>query len=145
MLQEAAKYAAEFGRPEVDTEHLLLALTDSDVIKTILGQFKIKVDDLKRQIESEAKRGDKPFEGEIGVSPRVKDALSRAFVASNELGHSYVGPEHFLIGLAEEGEGSGRQPAAPLRPHAAGAASAGEQGGRQGGRGRSRRDADQHT
>ena len=35
------------------------------------------------------------------MSPRVKDALSRAFVASNELGHSYVGPEHFLIGLAE--------------------------------------------
>src|SRR5690606_5897885 len=105
LLQEAAKYAAEFGRPEVDTEHLLLALTYSDVIKTILGQFKIKVDDLTRQIESEAKRGDKPFEGEIGVSPRVKDALSRAFVASNELGHSYVGPEHFLIGLAEEGEG----------------------------------------
>ena len=26
-------------------------------------------------------------------------------MASNELGHSYVGPEHFLIGLAEEGEG----------------------------------------
>lgn len=59
-----------------------LALADSDVVKTILGQFKIKVDDLKRQIESEAKRGDKPFEGEIGVSPRVKDALNRAFVAS---------------------------------------------------------------
>jgi len=105
LLQEAARHAAEFGRAEVDTEHLLLALSDSDVVKTILGQFKIKVDDLKRQIESEAKRGDKPFEGEIGVSPRVKDALSRAFVASNELGHSYVGPEHFLIGLAEEGEG----------------------------------------
>jgi len=105
LLQEAAKHAADFGRSEVDTEHLLLALADSDVIKTILSQFKIKVDDLKRQIEAEAKRGDKPFEGEIGVSPRVKDALSRAFVASNELGHSYVGPEHFLIGLAEEGEG----------------------------------------
>jgi ATP-dependent Clp protease ATP-binding subunit ClpC len=74
LLQEAAKYAAEFGRPEVDTEHLLLALNHSDVIKTILGQFKIKVDDLTRQIESEAKRGDKPFEGEIGVSPR-RDAL----------------------------------------------------------------------
>ncbi len=105
LLQEAAKHAAEFGRAEVDTEHLPLALADSDVVKTILGQFKIKVDDLKRQIESEAKRGDKPFEGEIGVSPRVKDALSRAFVTSNELGHSYVGPEHFLVGLAEEGEG----------------------------------------
>ena len=83
LLQEAARHAAEFGRAEVDTEHLLLALSDSDVVKTILGQFKIK-------IESEAKRGEKPFEGEIGVSPRVKDALSRAFVASNELSHSYV-------------------------------------------------------
>src|SRR5690606_35825124 len=80
LLQEAARHAAEFGRAEVDTEHLLLALSGSDVVKTILGQFKIKVDDLKRQIESEAKRGDQPFEGEIGVSPRVKDALSRAFV-----------------------------------------------------------------
>src|SRR5690606_5878558 len=77
LLQEAARHAAEFGRAEVDTEHLLLALSDSDVVKTILGQFKIKVDDLKQQIESEAKRGEKPFEGEIGVSPRVKDALSR--------------------------------------------------------------------
>ncbi|WP_171995209.1 Clp protease N-terminal domain-containing protein, partial [Klebsiella pneumoniae] len=45
LLQEAAKHAAEFGRSEVDTEHLLLALADSDVVKTILGQFKIKVDD----------------------------------------------------------------------------------------------------
>ncbi|EEW1429807.1 Clp protease ClpC, partial [Escherichia coli] len=46
LLQEAARHAAEFGRAEVDTEHLLLALSDSDVVKTILGQFKIKVDDL---------------------------------------------------------------------------------------------------
>ncbi|WP_322872833.1 Clp protease N-terminal domain-containing protein, partial [Acinetobacter baumannii] len=34
LLQEAAKHAAEFGRAEVDTEHLLLALADSDVVKT---------------------------------------------------------------------------------------------------------------
>src|SRR6202008_1908446 len=42
---------------------------------------------------------------EPGVSPRLKDALGRAFAASHELGHSYVGPENLLIGLAEEGEG----------------------------------------
>ncbi|VTN74801.1 ATPase with chaperone activity, ATP-binding subunit [Klebsiella variicola] len=92
--------------------------------------FKIKVDDLKRQIESEAKRGDKPFEGEIGVSPRVKDALSRAFVASNELGHSYVGPEHFLIVWPRKAKGW-PPTAAPLRPDAAGAAPTGQQGGRK--------------
>ena len=37
----------------------------------------------------------------------MKSALSRAFSVSGEFGHSYVGPEHLLIGLAEEGEGIG--------------------------------------
>ncbi|MBC7164426.1 MAG: ATP-dependent Clp protease ATP-binding subunit [Roseovarius sp.] len=105
LLQEAAQKAGEFGRSEVDTEHLLLALTASDVVRTILEQFKVDVDDLRRQIEKEARRGEARTEGEIGVSPRLKDALNRAFIASNELGHPYVGPEHLLIGLAEEGEG----------------------------------------
>ncbi|WP_414474445.1 AAA family ATPase [Microvirga sp. M2] len=107
ILQSAARRAGDFGRKEVDTEHLLLALTESDVVRTILEQFKVSLDDLRNQIVAESPRGDfNPEEGgEIGVSPRVKDALSRAFSASSELGHSYVGPEHLLIGLAEEGEG----------------------------------------
>ena len=112
LLQEAAEKAGEFGRPEVDTEHLLLALTGSDIVKTLLEQFKVNADDLRRQIEKDAKRGEGRGEDRedredsgIGVSPRLKDALNRAFIASNELGHSYVGPEHLLIGLAEEGEG----------------------------------------
>ena len=109
ILQTAAREAAEAGRHEVDTEHLLLALTESDVVRTILGQFKVSPDELRRQIEQETRPRSEgvPDEdgGEIGVSPRVKDALSRAFRASAEFGHSYVGPEHLLIGLAEEGEG----------------------------------------
>jgi ATP-dependent Clp protease ATP-binding subunit ClpB len=105
LLQEAAQKAGELGRSEVDTEHLLFALSHSDVVRTLLEQFKIDVDDLRRQIDKEAPRGEDKQDGEIGVSPRLKDALNRAFVASNELGHSYVGPEHLLIGLAEEGDG----------------------------------------
>ncbi|WP_262297911.1 ATP-dependent Clp protease ATP-binding subunit [Microvirga sesbaniae] len=109
ILQAAARRAGDFGRREVDTEHLLLALTESDVVRTILDQFKVSLDDLRNQIVAESPRGDfNPEEGgEIGVSPRVKSALSRAFSASSEFGHSYVGPEHLLIGLAEEGEGIG--------------------------------------
>ncbi|CUI01779.1 ATP-dependent Clp protease ATP-binding subunit [Leisingera aquaemixtae] len=106
LLQDAAQKAHEFGRTEVDTEHLLFALTGSDVVKTLLDQFKVDADDLRRQINADARKGEARGEdAEIGVSPRVKDALNRAFIASNELGHSYVGPEHLLIGLAEEGEG----------------------------------------
>ncbi len=107
ILQGAARRAADLGCNEVDTDHLLYALTDSDVVRTVLDQFKVSLDDLRRQLDQEARRGDRtPDEkAEIGVSPRIKDALSRAFAASREFGHSYVGPEHLLIGLAEEGEG----------------------------------------
>ncbi|MBC6982852.1 ATP-dependent Clp protease ATP-binding subunit [Caulobacter sp. 17J80-11] len=106
ILQGAARRTQEMGRREVDTEHLLSALTESDVVRTVLEQFKVSIDDLRRELESASPRG-KPgeAEGELGVSPRVKSALARAFQASRELRHSYVGPEHLLIGLAEEGEG----------------------------------------
>ena len=50
LLQEAAQKAGELGRSEVDTEHLLFALSHSDVVRTLLEQFKIDVDDLRRQI-----------------------------------------------------------------------------------------------
>ena len=115
MLQAAARRTAESGRREVDTEHLLLALTESDVVRTILDQFKVSLDDLRHQVERETKQesgrkrrrgeGEGEEDAEVGVSPRVKDALARAFAASRDFGHSYVGPEHLLIGLAEEGEG----------------------------------------
>src|SRR4051812_10075608 len=114
ILQQAARRTAECGRREVDTEHLLLALTESDVVRTILDQFKVSLDDLRHQVEQETTResgrkrrreGEDEEAAEVGVSPRVKDALARAFAASRDFGHSYVGPEHLLIGLAEEGEG----------------------------------------
>jgi ATP-dependent Clp protease ATP-binding subunit ClpC len=95
----------------VDTEHLLHALTDSDIVRTILDQFKVSANDLRAQIQHEAPHGEHESgerdseDREIGVSPRLKDALGRAFAASRDLGHSYIGPEHLLIGLAEEDEG----------------------------------------
>ena len=108
LLQDAARTATEFGRREVDTEHLLLALTGSEVVTTILDQFKVSAADLRQQLEDAAPRGkaeDVSETTQIGVAPRVKDAMARALQASSDLGHSYVGPEHLLIGLAEEGEG----------------------------------------
>ena len=130
-MREAADTLQSSGAPK-SIPHLLLALSDSDVVKTILGQFKIKVDDLKRQIESEAKRGDKPFEGRDRRVAPGQDALSRAFVASNELGHSYSRAGAFPDRARRGRRRFGGQPAAPLRPHAASAAPAGKQGGRQG-------------
>jgi ATP-dependent Clp protease ATP-binding subunit ClpC len=104
ILQRAAERAVQAGKREVDTEHLLYELPQSDVVQAILKRFKISVDDLRAEIEADfPSRAEDRAEpsGQIGISPRVKSALDRAFIASRELGHSYVGPEHILIGLAE--------------------------------------------
>lgn len=109
IIQQAAETTVKFGRREVDTEHLLYALADSDVTAEILKQFKLKQADLKGYIEANAPKGDEkePEEGqvEVTVSPRVKAVLESAFQVARELGHGYIGPEHLLIALAEEDEG----------------------------------------
>lgn len=109
IIQQAAETALEFGRREVDTEHMLYALTESEVVQEILKQFKLKSDDIKGYIDANAPRDEhEPKQGEavqVTVSPRVKQVLENAFRDSRELGHSYVGPEHLLLGLIQEDEG----------------------------------------
>ncbi|MDR5740260.1 MULTISPECIES: ATP-dependent Clp protease ATP-binding subunit [unclassified Caballeronia] len=104
MLMRAAERAAQFGRPEVDTEHLLYELADNEVIHAMLKGMGIDPAELRRVIDTTAQRrdgGPPPADGTIRVSPRLKSALDRAFIASRQLRHSYVAPEHLLIGLAE--------------------------------------------
>jgi ATP-dependent Clp protease ATP-binding subunit ClpC len=109
IIQQAAETAVEFGRREVDTEHLLYALSNNDIVSEILKQFSLKTEDLKGYIEANAPRDTKKAEDEetveVTVSPRVKQVLENAFSSSRELGHSYIGPEHLLIGLLQEDEG----------------------------------------
>jgi ATP-dependent Clp protease ATP-binding subunit ClpC len=109
IIQEAAETAVKFGRREVDTEHLLYALADNDVVQEIFKQFKLKSEDIKNYIDANAPKGDQKTKDEekveVTVSPRVKQVLEQAFASSRELGHSYIGPEHLLIGLLSEDEG----------------------------------------
>ena len=106
IIQEAGSVAHKFGRREVDTEHLLYALADNDVIAEILKQYKLKPSDIKGYIDANAPKGKQTTtEDEMGVSPRVKSVLQGAYQISRELGHSYIGPEHLLIALAAEPDG----------------------------------------
>lgn len=106
IIQEAGNVAHKFGRREVDTEHLLYALADNDVVAEILNQYKLKPSDIKGYIDANAPKGKQTTtEDEMGVSPRVKSVLQGAYQISRELGHSYIGPEHLLIALAAEPDG----------------------------------------
>ena len=108
VIQKAGAVAHGFARQEVDTEHLLYALADNDVIGEILKQYKLKPADIKGYIEANAPKGDKKAvenQTEIDVSPRIKSVLTNAYQIAQALHHSYVGPEHLLIALAAEDDG----------------------------------------
>ena len=103
LLQRAAEKAHELHRSELDTEHLLYVLADTDVCAALLKELKLSPQDIKSYIDEHARHGtasdDESLE-KMTVSPRLKKAFQFAFQASRDLGHSYVGPEHLLIGLA---------------------------------------------
>ncbi len=106
LLQKAAAKAVALGRQAMDTEHLLYALTDSDVVNEIFKQFGIAAKEVKDYIDKNAPTGEEQMDenAEITVSPRVKNVLVNSFQISRELGHGYIGPEHLLVALAQ-GEG----------------------------------------
>ncbi|HYS62265.1 MAG TPA: AAA family ATPase [Paraburkholderia sp.] len=103
LLQRAAEKAHELRRNELDTEHLLYVLADTDVCAALLKELKLSPQDIKGYIDQHAQKGagdpDAPIE-KMTISPRLKKAFQYAFQASRDLGHSYVGPEHLLIGLS---------------------------------------------
>ncbi len=109
LVQQAAEVAVNIGRQTVDTEHLLYALLDSDVVAEILRTFKVKPDELKQYLDAHMPSGDfKPdntVRAEVDVSPRVKAILELAFGIARSLGHGYIGPEHLLIALIQEDQG----------------------------------------
>jgi len=61
-----ARIAVERGGREVDSEHLLYALADNDVVQAILSRLKISPKDLKAQIDEMAP----PKEGKGGKAAR---------------------------------------------------------------------------
>ncbi|WP_411393001.1 ATP-dependent Clp protease ATP-binding subunit [Pseudomonas citronellolis] len=103
ILQRAAEKAHELRRNELDTEHLLYVLADTDVVVALLKEMKLSPEDIKGYIDQHAQTGNASADAPVDrmtISPRLKKAFQLAFQASRDLGHSYVGPEHLLIGLA---------------------------------------------
>ncbi|WP_027793453.1 ATP-dependent Clp protease ATP-binding subunit [Paraburkholderia acidipaludis] len=102
LLQRAAEKAHELHRKELDTEHVLYVLADTDVCAALLKELKLSPQDIRNYIDEHARQGTAGDDAldKMTVSPRLKKAFQFAFQASRDLGHSYVGPEHLLIGLA---------------------------------------------
>jgi ATP-dependent Clp protease ATP-binding subunit ClpC len=103
LLQRGAQTALDWGSLDLDTDHLLYAALQDDVVRHVLDQIDADADAIRAQLEEEA---DKAQRADVApsLSPDAKAALLAAYDESRELGASYVGPEHVLLALARDTE-----------------------------------------
>lgn len=103
-IDRAAAVASRFGRRIVDTEHLLYAVSETAVGEATLQNLGVKATDIRGYIDANSQdEGNQVVS--LGLSPRVKQVMVRAFAVMQEHGHAVIGPEHLLVALLEEDEG----------------------------------------
>ena len=98
LLTDAAKKAAELGSVDLDTEHLLWAVTQRDSLQQLLSRAGVDPQALAQEIEQRARRGE-PRTDPPALTPAAKRSLLQAYQISRTLGASYLGPEHILLAL----------------------------------------------
>jgi ATP-dependent Clp protease ATP-binding subunit ClpC len=103
LLQRAAEKALDWGSLDLDSEHLLWATLQDDLVRHVLRQLDADPQSMAAEIEDEASKGART-DVAPSLSPESKGALLAAYRESRELGASYVGPEHVLLALAADPE-----------------------------------------
>jgi ATP-dependent Clp protease ATP-binding subunit ClpC len=103
LLQRAARTALDWGSLDLDSDHLLYAALQDDVVRHVLSQLDADPEAIAAQVEEEAERAERT-DVAPSLSPDAKAALLAAYDESRELGTSYVGPEHVLLALARDEE-----------------------------------------
>ena len=103
LLQRAAQLALEWGSLDLDTEHLLWAAMQDDLVAQIVRHADGDPAAIAAQVEDEAERGGRT-DVAPSLSPEAKAALLRAYDEMRELNSSYLGPEHVLLALGRDTE-----------------------------------------
>ena len=109
----AKEEAKRFNHDYIGTEHILLGLIKESegVAVAVLENLGVNLNGLKREIEKYIHPNPSSVHivGDIPFTPRAKKALELAAEEARNLGHSYIGTEHLLLGLLKEGEGIAAQ------------------------------------
>jgi ATP-dependent Clp protease ATP-binding subunit ClpC len=105
----AQENARMLNHAYIGTEHLLLGLLHEDggVARKALDSLGITLDAARQQVEQRVGLGQQGPSGHIPFTPRTKTVLELGLREAIQFGHSYIGTEHLLLGLARESEGIG--------------------------------------
>ena len=107
VLSLAQEEAQRFNHNYIGTEHILLGLVreTEGVAARVLSGLGVELTKVRSAVEFIIGRGEKPTQGEIGLTPRAKKVVELAVDEARRMNHTYIGTEHLLIGLLREGEG----------------------------------------
>jgi ATP-dependent Clp protease ATP-binding subunit ClpC len=107
VLSLAQEEAQRFNHNYIGTEHILLGLVreTEGVAARVLSGLGVDLTKVRSAVEFIIGRGEKPAQGEIGLTPRAKKVVELAVDEARRMNHTYIGTEHLLIGLLREGEG----------------------------------------
>ena len=107
VLSLAQEEAQRFNHNYIGTEHILLGLVreTEGVAARVLSGLSVDLGKVRSAVEFIIGRGEKPTQGEIGLTPRAKKVVELAVDEARRMNHTYIGTEHLLIGLLREGEG----------------------------------------
>jgi ATP-dependent Clp protease ATP-binding subunit ClpC len=103
----AQEEARRLGHNFVGTEQVLLGLISegSGIAAKVLKSMGVNMREARTEVEKIIGRGSGFVAVEIPFTPRAKRLLELALEEARNLGHSYIGTEHILLGLLREGEG----------------------------------------
>ena len=95
----------------IGTEHILLGLIHEGegVAAKALESLDISLDAVREQVQEIIGPSQQTQSGHIPFTPRAKKVLELSLREGLQLGHSYIGTEHILLGLIREGEGVAAQ------------------------------------
>ena len=107
VLSLAQEEAQRFNHNYIGTEHILLGLVreTEGVAARVLANLGVDLNKVRSAVEFIIGRGERPAQGEIGLTPRAKKVVELAVDEARRMNHTYIGTEHLLIGLLREGEG----------------------------------------
>jgi ATP-dependent Clp protease ATP-binding subunit ClpC len=107
VVMLAQEEARRLGHNFVGTEQLLLGLVGegTGIAATVLKSMGVNLKEARVEVEKIIGRGSGFVAVEIPFTPRAKRVLELSLEEARQLGHSYIGTEHLLLGLLREGEG----------------------------------------
>ena len=118
VLVLAKKLVLKFQQKYLSTDHLLLSLLElrQGIAARVLQHMGLDIETVHDTLERHIATGKGEAEGwvpseqnstDIPLTPRAREVLKLAEKKSKEFRHTYIGTEHILLGLLEEGRGLG--------------------------------------